>query len=300
MSKFIEEPRVNLMEIQKLVEKISEGGTVTISDLKSLIASFSSKVALAKANRGIALTDAELKELAKDYKLAFKYACLKKEACPQIEPAIIKRGDRAFIRQYFTKISPKPNKLYEDWLLGAVTPLSSASKSAFSDILEYCTDILKARWPAGEKFLLDGLWISDEVFEMQKRLKIGRWPELEERLLFGFGKRRPVPVMPLVVAGRIVSSRSYRFHVMKKYFKNCGVGRHPDIEEMLLKKGKGLPIFLYATQCTRGKLVSPLHTKMILMGGGWSKRYLSWLERKKKSVDLYLQSVAEEISPESP
>jgi len=259
-------------KIQKLMEKIGEGGSVTIADLESLIGTkvCSPKVALAKAKRGINLTAEELKELAKDYRMAFEYASLKKEAFPEGEPAILKSRDCRTIQQYFTKISPKPNKLYERWLLDD----GGYRQSEF--ILQYCKDILKARWPEGEKVLLSRNY--RELLTIQKHFQIGRWPELEKVI---FGKK------------------GIELEVRRKYFKNCGSGRNPEMEDLLLKKGKGLSIYLYATQCVRGKLVAPLHAKMILMGGKWSKKYLSWLDRKKKSVDLYLTSVGE-ISPETP
>lgn len=259
-------------KIQKLMEKIGDGGTVTISDLESLVGTkvCSPKVALAKAKRGIDLTDAELKELAKDYKLAVEYASLKNEAFPESEPAILKSRDYRTIQRYFTEILPKPNKLYENWLL-----MDGGYRQA-ENILQYCKDILKARWPEGEKVLLRSYY--RECLEIQKHFRIGRWPELEKVI---FGKK------------------GIEVEVRRKYFKNCGSGRNPEMEDLLLKKGKGLSIYLYATQCVHGKLVAPLHAKMILMGGRWSKKYISWLERKKKSVDLYLTSIGD-ISPETP
>lgn len=260
-------------KVEKLIDKAGEGHQITVEDLASLIGNkvCSPKVALVKAKKGIALTDAELKELAKDYRLAYEYAYLKKEAFPECEAAILASRDIRVIEAYFTEISAKPNKAYENWML------KDGGYRQAEKIVEYSKEILKARWPEGEEILLKSH--HEEALEIHGHFEIGRWPELE-KALFGKKRRRPVDL-----------------ELKKKYFKNLGKGRRPDIEDTLLKKGKGLSIYLYATQCAQGKLVAPLHSKMILMGGNWSKKYLSWLERKKKSVDLYLRSIGE-IPPE--
>lgn len=258
-------------EMEKLLQKAKKGGQVTLSDLENLqrVKSFgriSAKTALKKAQEGQTLNQKELEVLATDPKLAVEYAQLTKKPFPECEEILLKYDSSYLIQKYFQELFPQVNKKYERWLI---------KTKQTEMILNYCSDVLKKRWREGEEVILsdDGWRRCHWGLGYQKLVVRGRWLELEQ-IMFGI--------------------KNDRRELAKGYFKNIGLGRHEDLERRLLKKGTPQMLHEYALYCVGGRLPDSLHNKMILVGKGWSRKYLKGLEKRKRMMRCFFASMTDD------
>jgi hypothetical protein len=274
---------MNKSKINALIEKARAGKQITAEELENLTAKrdptsrpakvCSPRHAVAKAKKGVKLNNWEIEELAKSPEHAVEYAKLTGARFPLCEEILVEKGSINLVTQYFFDIVKVPSKPFEKWLL-------EAERKEY--IGRYIEEVLKSRWEEGEDALLKitHRWGSEldlnRALAYQKNFKIGPWENLEKILLNG--------------KARVFD----RLGVIKSYFKNCGPGRHEAAESRLIKYGNTAAIFLYARYCVGGKLPDGLHNRMILGGKKSSKKYVSWLASKKKSLLKYLLSLPED------
>jgi hypothetical protein len=264
-------------EMQKLIQKAKSGGQVTLSDLEKLERSrpnrgvSSAKSALKKAMDGRELNKSELDLLAKDPDCAVAYAKHTVKRFPECEDHLLKSKFDGLIIRYFDELFPHVNKKYEDWLVHGEYE---------NNIVNYCSDVLKARWKEGEEVILKASrWNRSNLWSDYHRLVVkGRWLELERRLFYDKKVKKE---------GDIITN----------YFMNLGhlgLGRHEDLEARLLKSGTSLMLYRYALHCVGGKLPDSLHNKMLLVGKKWTKRYLKGLKARRKMTESFLASLNDE------
>lgn len=270
---------MNKSKIKALIEKARAGEQITAEELEALAAPrnpdarpakvCSPKNALNKARKGVELTKWELEDLAKSPEHAVQYAEFKGERFPECERHLLEDGNPGRIKQYFINIVGERNEALERHML----------KSGTNLVQEYCSEVLKSRWIEGERLLLEqenrwhGGLDADGALDYQAEHIKGPWAELEKILTNGKQE---------------VADRN---DALKKYFKNCGRGSHEETERRLLKSGTAQSIYLYARLCLGGKLPESLHNKMILKGSKASKKYLNWLESRRKSTVAYLKTL---------
>lgn len=275
-------------EMQNLLQKARAGGQVTLSDLENLqglrrvgkkdpdappsrIAS--PKTLLKRAKDGVELNKWELAELAEDAECATAYAEFTQKPFPECEDYLLKSGPMMLVMKYFQDLFPQVNKKYEDWLI---------NKHQADMITNYCSQVLKGRWKEGEEVVLaDKSWRREDILlDYQSRVVRGRWPELERII---FSKK---------------TKKEERHELTWGYFNNLGFGRHEDLERRLLKSGTPKMLYDYALHCVGGRLPTSLHNKMILVGKGWSRKYLKGLDARKRMLSRFLASLNDEETAE--
>lgn len=281
-------------EMQNLLQKAREGGQVTLSDLENL-QSFrrvnkkdpnarpsrilSPKTLLKRAKEGVELNKWELEELAKAPEFAVEYAEFTKKPFPELEDVLLSGSwvvtGGAIRARYFEELFPQVNKKYEHWLI--------KHKEA-ERIKAYCSLVLKSRWKEGEKVILaDDSWRKEDLWlDYQSTVVKGRWHELEQII---FRKSKKI-------------DKEDRKSLANGYFNKLGLGRHEDLERMLLKSGYPKMLYDYALCCVGGRLPESLHNKMILTGKNWAKRYLKGIEARKRMVSHFLASLTEQEKEE--
>lgn len=271
-------------EMQKLLQKARMGGQVTLSDLENLQGLrrvvkkdpdappskiLSPKTLLKRAKEGLELNKWELAELAKDSELAIAYAEFTQKPFPECEDYLLNGRSCRYVSKYFEQLFPQVNKKYEDWLV---------NNHQVDMITNYCSQVLKGRWKEGEEVVLaDKSWRREDILlGYHSRVVRGRWPELERII---FSKK---------------TKKDDRRGLAEGYFKNLGFGSHEDLECRLLKSGTPKMLYDYALRCVGGRLPDGLHNKMILVGKGWSRKYLKGLDARKRMLSRFLASLNDE------
>lgn len=265
----------------------------------------SPRYAVLKARKGKKLNKWELEDLAKDPEYAYQYADLVLKArFPEAEPAIAKVPDTAFqyaknvikgrfpeaeemflrlhcdwgprnyLPRYFIDIAQEPNPLVEKKILATHHGLA----------IEYAAKCLKARWPAGEKVILED--DVDGAVRYHKEVVKERWPELEDRIIFGKNKG-------------FFDSRKKSF---ADYLENMN-SPVPEIEEKLDRCSNASLLLAYAVKGVRGRLPDNLHQKMMLLAfdpkkSKTAKKYARFIDSCDRRALAYIKGLDDQARKE--
>jgi hypothetical protein len=269
---------------EMLIEKLRNGGQITVEDLKSLGSRkkkdpdarpakvCSPKTAFAKAKKGQQLNKWELEELAKSPEYAVDYAYLTGKRFPECEEYLLSSDIPIpdFIPDYFFDVVKERDEAFESWMI--------KNENSAAIIINYCREIIKGPWKECEQTLLNikswrGEINLESAWEYWESFINGPWPEMEDALL---NKKSKI---------------EFRSTNVKKYFKLCRDGRREDTERTLMKSGDSYAILMYAVYCVGGKLPDGLHNKMVLGSSKSAKKYVKWLSKQKDIAVRYLMSL---------
>lgn len=264
----------------------------------------SPKYAVQKARKGKTLNRWELEELAKNAEmsvlyaervlkgrfieaeptiaehpdLAFQYAKgIIKGRFPEAEPAFYKYnsdwGNRNFLQRYFIEVAREPNPEVEKKILATHHGLASS----------YAELCLKRRWNEAEEVILRDL---DNAAEYHRKVVKDRWPEFEDRIIFG----------------KKEGFWDNRSKSLAKYLEVVGRGV-PEIEKKLETCNKASLLITYAVKGRKGKLPPALHQKMMMLGfdpkkQNFVKKYVRFLESCERRAIAYIEGLDEEARSE--
>lgn len=263
------------------------------------------KYAVQKARKGIKLNRWEMEDLSKDALWSFQYAkkVLKgrfpegeeaigkdpalafayakeiiKGRFPEGEDAILNEtdrwGTRQFLKKYIIDVAGVRNEEFENNIKKEVVKGNEVGLA-----IEYARKCIGGRWEDIEPYLVkeDLGWASQYHTNIHK----GRWPQLENRILFKKKRNRWDDIA----------------EAWQDYLKV--VGPYPELEGKLLKTQKASLILLYAQKALKGRLPPALHQKMMMFSfdnkrKGSAKKYLKWIKGCERMVVRYLSGLDEE------
>lgn len=210
--------------------------------------------------------------------LAFQYAKgVIKGRFPEAEPTFYKYnsdwGNRNFLQRYFIEVAREPNPEVEKKILDTHNGLAAS----------YAELCIKGRWIEAESVIVKDL---DNAAEYHRKVVNDRWPELEDRIIFGkkegfWDNRSKSLAKYLEVVGRPV----------------------PEIEKKLESCNKASLLITYAVKGVRGKLPPALHQKMMMLGFDpkkqkYVKTYVKFLEVCERRALVYIKGLDEEARKE--
>lgn len=217
--------------------------------------------------------------IGKDPALAFAYAKdVIKGRFPEGENAILKEcdrwGTRRFFKKYVIDVAGVRNEEFEAEIKKEVLKGHEVGLA-----IEYAKKCIGGRWEEIERHVLKEDLGSASVYHTS--VYKGRWPALENRILFK--KRR--------------NRWEDRADAWQDYLKV--VGPSPEIEAKLLKTPRASLILAYAQKALKGRLPPALHQKMMMFTfdnkkKGSAKTYLKWIKSCERRVVRYLAGLDED------